>query len=108
MRFIRKNGRVIPIREKSDGSRKQGVETTMHFVKVPTSAGSRFKSGAKTGAIVGGLFGLTSPRNAIANGIAAGAVTALTTGVANAAFGARTRTHMNITSVRKVSKRGKK
>ncbi len=101
MRFIRKNGRVIPIREKSDGSRKQGVETTFKFTKVHTTAKSRFKDGAKMGGVIGSVIGLQFGLRGAAAG---GALGALAVGAENALIGRRSYVKAEVSRIRKVSK----
>jgi uncharacterized protein YcfJ len=102
MRFIRKNGRVIPIREKSDKSRKQGVETTFRFSRKDRPAKARFKEGALAGGILGTFVGSALGVKGALGGAAIGSVVY---GAAETAFGRRSTLHMDIKRIRKVEKR---
>lgn len=61
MKFIRKNGRIIPIKEKSDRSITHddgnGNKVKINLKDKKVSAGERLKRGAKAGAIFGGVYG---------------------------------------------------
>lgn len=78
MRFIRKNGRIIPIRDSNGG----GGPAPAPAAKIPkpqttNSVGSRFKVGYAVGSFAGGLMGLMhgSPLKGSAVGGAIGGTT---------------------------------
>jgi hypothetical protein len=108
VRFIRKGGRIVPIREKTD--------IVMSFKNTKISAIQRAKEGAKAGAVFGavvggltsGLHGLESTKNPL-GGLAYGAVGAAggaftfgtATAAINAAIGPRTQTTLKFKKVKR-------
>jgi hypothetical protein len=113
MRFIRKGGRVIPIRDKSENKPKPIL---MKISEKKVSAGTRFgdgfKTGAKFGSIVGGISGLVigADMTGRAAGAAGGAIAGAAggalkigalVGVINAAFGNRKKTQIYIGTKKK-------
>lgn len=66
IRFIRKNGRIIPIRQKGSGGapkppRVLGVRVSVKKFSAKDRAKSGFSTGAKVGAVIGGIGFLGSP-----------------------------------------------
>lgn len=99
VRFIRKGGRVIPIRQKN--AKIQSVE--FEFRQKKTTPGSRAKEAAKTwggaGAFIGGLSGLQfGLRGGLAGAAIGGAALSGIAAPLAAAFGARKTTEMRIKS----------
>lgn len=98
--FIRKNGRIIPIKDnrwKNTGVSIQTKKGKLTFQSRKNTAGERAKRGAKTGALVGAVVGGISaiePRFNIAKaGILTGAgasLGAVAFGGFSAAFGRKT------------------
>lgn len=93
VRFIRKGGRVIPIRpKKGEGGGIKPVGIAMRTQKVST--GERFQGGFVTGATIGAVFGgvgaLAATRSVGAGAgqaIISGAAWGVLGGALNAAFG---------------------
>lgn len=98
VKFIRKGGRIIPIRQKA---KIQTVE--FEFKQKKTTAGGRAKEAAKNwggaGAFIGAVSGLQfGLRGGLAGAAIGGAALAGLAAPLAAAFGSRKRTEMRISS----------
>lgn len=126
VRFIRKNGRVIPIREngKTVGVRRanlpqRGANVTLNFQTKKRSVGERFAAGATTGAVISSLGAagaaevgarLALNRKGLGAAVGVGALIgsgALVGGALSAAFGRRKKTVVKVTQIQK-AKSGKR
>jgi hypothetical protein len=115
VKFIRKNGHIIPIRSgaghgHSGGhqpmSKKAHTVATWKMTSKNTTAGSRFKDGLKAGAVVGGAAGAfvgsqMGLKGAIAGAAGGSAALGLFTAGAQAAFGPRKNYDVQLQSIRR-------
>jgi hypothetical protein len=113
MKFIRKNGRIIPIKEKGEKKLKRneteitrkkanGEQVSLVLSEKKNTIGQRFgrgfSAGAKAGGVLGGILGLVSSEssslkgtlvNAAAGAVGGAASWGSSIGVLNAVFGQR-------------------
>lgn len=112
MKFIRKNGRIIPIRDgqspAAKGQKVQKAKITGFSFKTKvknTTAGSRFKEGAEvggwTGGILGGVGGLSAGglKGAVAGAVIGAAGLGLLQGGIHAGFGSRKKVSMVVDGI---------
>ena len=88
--FIRKNGRIIPIKDnrwKNTGVSIHTKNAKLTFQSRKNTAGERAKRGAKTGALVGAIMGGISAIEPRFNIAKAGILTAASASLGAAAFG---------------------